>query len=56
MISLNRRARATGCTALITTEKDMVKLNALSPALPLWILRVKLTMPRDFDRFVLAAL
>ncbi len=56
MISLNRQAEETGCTALITTEKDMVKLNALSLTLPLWILRVKLTMPQDFKRFVLAAL
>jgi len=56
MISLNRQAEKTGCTALITTEKDMVKLSVLSPAMPLWILRVKLTMPRDFERFVLAAL
>ncbi len=56
MISLSRQARETGCTALITTEKDMVKLNALPLTLPLWILRVKLTMPRDFERFVLAAL
>ncbi|VAW37588.1 Tetraacyldisaccharide 4'-kinase, partial [hydrothermal vent metagenome] len=56
MISLNRQAEETGCTAFITTEKDMVKLNALSLTLPLWILRVKLTMPPDFERFVLTAL
>lgn len=56
MIFLARQAKEKGCAALITTEKDQVKLNTLSPALPTWVLRVKLTMPQKFERFVLAAL
>ena len=56
MIYLNRQAEKAGCTALITTEKDMVKLDTRSLTLPLWILRVRLTMPRDFERFVLTAI
>ncbi len=56
MISLARQARETGYAALITTEKDQVKLNAFSSPLPAWVLRVKLTIPQEFERFVLAAL
>ncbi len=56
MISLARQARETGYAALITTEKDQVKLNALFPSPPIWVLQVKLTMPPEFERFVLATL
>ncbi len=49
---LQREARAHGCQALLTTEKDMVKLNRYSSNLPVWALRVELVMNQEFDDFI----
>jgi tetraacyldisaccharide 4'-kinase len=47
------RAVAAGCSGLITTEKDFVKIKSLPVALPLWVLTIELRMDPAFDRFVL---
>lgn len=51
--NLARQALAEGCAALITTEKDYVKIKAMEVALPIWVLAVELRMEDGFDRFVL---
>lgn len=45
-------ARQRGAAALITTEKDLVKLRPWLDDFPLLALRVELLMEDDFDRFV----
>ncbi|MDD5758006.1 MAG: tetraacyldisaccharide 4'-kinase [Desulfobulbaceae bacterium] len=51
--SLVAQALAIGCSGLITTEKDFVKMQDLELPLPLWILAVELQMGPEFDQFVL---
>ena len=51
--ALTEQAAAAGCTGLITTEKDYVKISSLPIDLPLWVLAVELRMEEGFDRFVL---
>lgn len=53
---LASQAAAMGCTALITTEKDFVKLKDMPAGLPLWVLAVQLRMEPGFDAFVLSRL
>jgi len=53
---LVRRAAAAGCAALITTEKDYVKVQSLRFSLPIWVLAVELRLEEGFDRFVLKKL
>lgn len=50
--SLSEQATALGCKALITTEKDAVKLTEFSSPLPIWTLRVELMMDEGFDQFI----
>jgi len=52
LTGLNQQAKALGCVGLITTEKDSVKLKALTTELPLWVLSVELRMEEGFDRFI----
>lgn len=47
------QALAQGCSGLITTEKDFVKMKDMTIPLPLWVLAVELRMGPGFDRFVL---
>ncbi|MBU4151373.1 MAG: tetraacyldisaccharide 4'-kinase [Proteobacteria bacterium] len=51
-----RLALAADCAALITTEKDYVKIKSMKSALPIWVLAVGLRMEEGFDRFVLEKL
>jgi len=45
MLSLAREAERSGAEGLITTEKDWARLSNLSlPELPLWVLRIRLTL------------
>ena len=51
--SLLHDARDSGADALITTEKDMVKLRSILPdQFPLLVLPVKLRLREDFDSFL----
>jgi len=51
--SLLHNARNSGADALITTEKDLVKLGKIFPGqFPLLGLPVQLSMREDFDRFL----
>lgn len=52
--ALINAARANEAAALITTEKDLVKLKAITAELPIMALTVELRMNQDFDRFILA--
>lgn len=45
---LDRAARRLGCHALLTTEKDAVRLPRVRTVLPLWILRVSLKVEEIF--------
>lgn len=54
--NLSSLAEAEGCSALITTEKDYVKIKSMEVDLPIWVLAVELRMEDDFDRFVLRKL
>jgi tetraacyldisaccharide 4'-kinase len=56
MAKIEAEARANGCRALLTTEKDMVKLRGFHTNPPVWALRVELVMNRKFDDFVIVAL
>ena len=47
------QAVALGCSALITTEKDFVKVKTMAIGLPLWVLAVELRLEQGFDQFVL---
>ena len=49
-------AIGSGAIALITTEKDMVKLHALSPRLPLYSLSMDVEMEPSFESFLLQKL
>jgi len=51
--ALEAEAGALGCDALITTEKDYVKLAALRVNLPLYVVQVSLKMSPEFDRLLL---
>ncbi|RTL58053.1 MAG: tetraacyldisaccharide 4'-kinase, partial [Rhodocyclaceae bacterium] len=42
--------------AILTTEKDAVKFDALAPALPVWVLPVEAAVEPDLARFVLEKL
>ncbi len=53
---LARRAEQCGAGALITTEKDLVKLRGHAVSLPLYAVRMQVVPDRDFDRFVLDGL
>lgn len=44
LLALERRAAAAGAGALVTTEKDWVRLRRLSPPRPLFVLTVKLAL------------
>ena len=50
------RAQKAGAAALLTTEKDMVKIREIDSALPLMALRMEVKMADDFTRFIMAAL
>lgn len=50
---LCRRGKSTGAQALVTTEKDLVKLGGRFPqSVPLLALSVRLRMEKSFDRFL----
>jgi tetraacyldisaccharide 4'-kinase len=52
--SLYKTGLSSGAQALITTEKDLVKIRDLSPRdFPLLTLSLRLEMDNDFDRFLL---
>ncbi len=53
---LVRQAEQCGAGALITTEKDLVKLRGHAFSLPLYAVRMQVVPDRDFDRFVLDGL
>lgn len=54
--SLVRQARSAGAQALLTTEKDFVKIKKTAPDLPIFALKMEVKMEEDFDRFVLDSL
>jgi tetraacyldisaccharide 4'-kinase len=52
MIRLTREAERSGAEGLLTTEKDWARLSVLAPPpLPLWVLRIRLTLGEGFERF-----
>lgn len=52
MADLVAWAGRSGAEALITTEKDLVKLKGFVPGLPVFALRVRFDLGDDFRRFV----
>jgi tetraacyldisaccharide 4'-kinase len=56
LAAISKRAKDLACTGLITTEKDFVKIKAMTTSLPIWVLAVELRMEPGFDRFVLERL
>ncbi|NOX24699.1 MAG: tetraacyldisaccharide 4'-kinase [Deltaproteobacteria bacterium] len=52
LTKLQQEARAHDCKALLTTEKDMVKLSGYNANLPVWALRVELVMNQEFADFI----
>jgi len=46
------RAQQCGAGALVTTEKDLVKLGGLAISLPLYALRMEVKLDEDFYRFL----
>jgi len=50
------RAAERGAQALVTTEKDFIKLRDLKLSLPLYVLKVQQSIDQDFDHFVLEML
>ncbi len=45
--TLTRRAESAGAEALVTTEKDWVRIRETSmPGLPLWVLSIRLSVDR----------
>ncbi len=53
LTKLEKEAHNAGCKALLTTEKDMVKLKLLQATMPIWALQIKLSLNSDFDDFVI---
>ncbi len=51
--SLVKKAVAAGGNALITTEKDFVKMKTMTGNFPVLALRMEVGMGEDFDQFVL---
>jgi tetraacyldisaccharide 4'-kinase len=52
VIHLAREAERSGAEGLVTTEKDWARLSTLSPPpLPLWVLRIRLTLGDGFEHF-----
>lgn len=43
-----------GCQALLTSEKDMVKLREISSRIPIYALKVELDLSESFDKLLLA--
>ncbi len=52
LAALVDQAVTLGAAALITTEKDFVKIKDIRLGLPIWVLAVELQMEHGFDRFV----
>ncbi|MEN8139815.1 MAG: tetraacyldisaccharide 4'-kinase [Thermodesulfobacteriota bacterium] len=50
--SLVDRAKKAGAQALVTTEKDIVKLRGMRLDLPIFALRMEMRVAGDFDMFV----
>ncbi len=46
------KAQKAGADALLTTEKDLVKLRNFKTALPIMALRMEVRMPEEFCRFI----
>lgn len=52
LVTLAEHARQSGAEGLVTTEKDWVRLSALSlPQLPLWVLGVRLVLTRGREQW-----
>ena len=49
---LNRLAESAGANALITTEKDMVKLKELSSSIPVYVVRMEANIDSSFHDFL----
>jgi tetraacyldisaccharide 4'-kinase len=47
-----RQAKEAGAEACITTEKDMVKLKAIRPSMPIYALRMEARLGKDFHEFM----
>jgi tetraacyldisaccharide 4'-kinase len=56
LLRLSKEAAANGCEAMLTTEKDLVKIQEFHSPLPIWALRVELAMNPEFDDFIITAL
>ena len=54
--NLCQKAKKIGCKAMITTEKDMVKLKDIDIQMPIWALQVELILEPEFDTFLLKML
>ncbi len=54
LAALVEDAAGYGCDALLTTEKDMVKLKGLSCPMPIYSLNVELNLPASFADFLLS--
>jgi tetraacyldisaccharide 4'-kinase len=54
--SIEKRAIKSGCKALITTEKDRVKLEALPRKLPLYTISMKIPANDQFNNFIIERL
>jgi tetraacyldisaccharide 4'-kinase len=52
MAELERQARMCGAEALLTTEKDLVKLSGLDISLPLYALAMKVDIDPAFDSLI----
>ncbi len=50
---IEKEARLKNCKALITTEKDMVKLSSLTLSMPLYTIVMKVCVDVSFDAYIL---
>ncbi len=52
LTSLCQKAKKIGCKAMVTTEKDMVKLKDIDTQMPIWALQVELILEPKLDTFL----
>ncbi|MBA2849298.1 tetraacyldisaccharide 4'-kinase [Thermosulfuriphilus ammonigenes] len=56
LVRLGRALQQKGLRALITTEKDAVKLRSFEPELPIFCLRLDLEVAKDLEGFIIEKL
>ena len=52
VLMLEKEALEAGCVAVVTTEKDYVKLQQFEWTLPVLVLKVRLQMSPEFDQYI----